>query len=316
MNRPKPIYEFLLWANCNNHCKFCFQQHQGQKDTFLSDEQKIESIQSVRNFIASKDYIFGSHVLIVGGEIFGGFSSAKLSLEFENFLDFLIKRMIVGKIDLLYVNTNLLYDNLESLVSFLDKIDKNNLFGRLKFTTSYDYSGRFSSEEDRSTMLSHLKVLTDNYKGKLKVVTNMILTKPMCNAIIHDIDLWCPGLVNIHKGSIAGFMEQYNCEVNTVPYIILDESLAATKEEIIEALKRTDHFIPGYFKAYVDNFNLDQDKFLYEYHAGNLNKLVFCSTENAPCGHSINFNRYQTDRKTCFVCDMLKAYKEYENESK
>jgi biotin synthase-like enzyme len=22
----KPIYEFLLWNNCNNNCKFCFQR--------------------------------------------------------------------------------------------------------------------------------------------------------------------------------------------------------------------------------------------------------------------------------------------------
>jgi L-lysine 2,3-aminomutase len=22
----KPIYEFLLWDNCNNNCKFCFQR--------------------------------------------------------------------------------------------------------------------------------------------------------------------------------------------------------------------------------------------------------------------------------------------------
>ena len=315
MNRPKPIYEFLLWANCNNHCKFCFQQHQGQKDTFLSDEQKIESIQSERNFIASKDYIFGSHVLIVGGEIFGGFSSAKLSIEFENFLDFLIKRMVVGKIDLLYINTNLIYSNTDSLIKFLDKIDSTNLFSRLKFTTSYDISGRFSNEQDRNMMLTNLQSLIERYRGRIKVVTNMILTKQMCDSIQNDIDLTNPEIRN-DKGSVAGFMDKFQCNVNTVPYIILDEELAATRADIISSLEHTDRFIPGYFKSYVDNFNLDQDKLLYEYHAGEVNKLVFCSTENAPCGHSINFNRYQTDRKTCFVCDMLKAYKEYENANK
>lgn len=315
MIRPKPIYEFLLWANCNNHCKFCFQQHQGQQDTFLTDEQKIQSLQAVKNFIASKDYKFGSHVLIVGGEIFGAMSDI-ISREFKYFLDFLVKRMIVGKIDLLYINTNLLYTDLTHLKYLLDLIDKNGLFGRLKFTTSFDVSGRFNSDQDRAQMLKNLYELTHTlYGGKLKVVTNMIMTKQLCEAILSDKKLDDLSATTV-IGSIKQFMDDYNCQVNTVPYIILDESLSSSKEQIVLTLKHIDKFVPGYFKGYVDNFNLDQDKLLYEYHAGDVNKLVFCSTENAPCGHSINFNRYLPNRESCFVCDMVNAYKDYCNENK
>jgi hypothetical protein len=48
-------------------------------------------------------------------------------------------------IDLLYINTNLIYENMSILFNFLDLIKNNNLFNRLKFTTSFDLQGRFKN---------------------------------------------------------------------------------------------------------------------------------------------------------------------------
>ena len=63
----KPITEFLLWDNCNNNCKFCFQRKNPR--LFSLDGQK-QILDNVLSFLNSDDYIKGSHVLVVGGELF------------------------------------------------------------------------------------------------------------------------------------------------------------------------------------------------------------------------------------------------------
>ena len=67
MNKIKPIFEFLLWDNCRNDCKFCFQK---QSNNLLTDEQKALSINKAIDFLQSDKYVAGSHVLLIGGEIF------------------------------------------------------------------------------------------------------------------------------------------------------------------------------------------------------------------------------------------------------
>ena len=55
---------------------------------------------------------------------------------------------MIWEIELLYLNTNLLYEDLELLEGFLENIKQNNLFERLRFTTSYDIEGRFNKNSE------------------------------------------------------------------------------------------------------------------------------------------------------------------------
>ena len=289
-NSPKDLFEFLLWDNCSNNCKFCWGKFLNKSDKFLNHEQKIQSIESVKKFLDSDEYIAGSHVLLVGGEIFDSinpdFNNSLLSL-----FDFVIEHMLNNKIDLLYVNTNLIYNDTTTLVQFLQKIQDNNLFERLKFTTSYDIYGRFDNIDKCMLMLNNLDMIVNKFPS-IHIVANIILTKQACE------------LINNKKFSIKVFEDEHKIQVNTIPYIVLDEEMMADKEEIFKALLTIDNEKPGYLSSYVANFDLPQKKKLYEYRAGQYNCLCFCSSQDAACGHSENFKRYCKEQDRCFVCDI------------
>ena len=136
----KPIYEFLLWDNCNNNCKFCFQRKNG--NTF-SVKDKINSLGKVLEFLESDQYVKGSHILLVGGEIFDD-SNLPLKVIWMSYIEKIIAKMVSGDIDLLYINTNLIYEDLSLLKYLLTHIKEADLWNRFKFTTSYDIEGRFA----------------------------------------------------------------------------------------------------------------------------------------------------------------------------
>ena len=174
----KKIYEFLVWDNCNNNCQFCWQRENPRIYNF---EQRRQILMNVIKFINSSEFIKGSHVLICGGEIFDKPSDF---IVLQDFFKDIINLMNNNIIDLLYVNTNLIYLNINALYDFLEKIKQNNLFHRLKFTSSYDIEGRFKSEHDRQIMLTNLKTINNQYN--LNTVVNTILTKPCCDAILNN----------------------------------------------------------------------------------------------------------------------------------
>lgn len=282
----KKIYEFLVWDNCNNNCSFCFQREaprlfNHQKRAFILDE--------VINFIQSDRFIKGSHILVCGGEIF---DKPQDNPQLNNFFSKIITLMLDNVIDLLYLNTNLIYKDLTGLNFLLQIIKDNNLFDRLKFTTSYDLEGRFRKEEDRDLMLSNLKWINNTYPD-CKIVVNTILTKQVCEALINE------------SYKLSTFMSEYKCWVNLIPYIVLDNKLTAKRSDIFKALKIVDNDCPGYLSKYVPNMSITQEKLLYMYKD---NEFKFCSCDIDKCGHSINFKRY-SDKGTCFCCDLIELFK-------
>ncbi len=286
----KPITEILLWNNCLNNCEFCHQKHHRHEEKFLDDKKKIDSMTKAVNLLNSSEFQKGSHVLLVGGELFDTKFSEETERIFRAFLLQMVYWMTKGHIDLLYVNTNLLYKNTDYLTKFLlDQIAKNNLFDRLKFTTSYDLYGRFTPERPASLVESNLKKLVKKYKD-IKIVANMIMTKQFCEAILSG------------SFSVKAFKEKFGVEVNTIPYIILTEDMAATREQIYSTLAKLESEEPGYIKAYVHNIALPQEKRLYEY---NGTEYVYMTAANSPCGHNENFKLYTPAKDRCFVCDML-----------
>lgn len=281
----KPIYEFLLWDNCNNNCQFCFQRENPR----LFNRNKREMIlNEVLSFINSDKFIKGSHILIVGGEIFDKPTDFDI---LDTFFCNILRFMMDGTIDLLYINTNLIYKDLMGVDRFLQRIKTLNLFSRLRFTTSYDLDGRFKTKESELLMLSNLKLLTGIYKD-LQVVTNTILTKTTCQSIING------------DFSIKQFMNDYRCWVNLLPYIVLDPSLTPSRSQIIKTLKLVDQENEGYLTKYVPNMSITQEKWLYMYKN---DEFQFCSCELAECGHSVNFKRY-SDKGTCFCCDLKEIF--------
>lgn len=284
----KPVYEFLLWDNCNNNCSFCWQREQPR---LYNQTTRSIILDEVIKFINSDKFVKGSHILVCGGEIFDKPKDCQI---LNNFFKKIVSLMLSNVIDLLYINTNLIYKDLTSLKFLLDLIKSNHLFDRLRFTTSYDIEGRFKKEEDKQLMLSNLKWINITYP-ECQIVTNIILTKQLCKSILSE------------TFSVKFFMTVYNCWVNLIPYIVLNNDLTADRNLIFKTLLKVDNENEGYIKRYIKNLDLSQDKLLYMYKD---NQFIFCSCDNDTCGHSINFKKY-SDNNSCFICDLKKVFHEH-----
>lgn len=287
----KPVYEFILWDNCNNHCSFCPQR---EKCNNLTNEQKYKSLEKVIEFLDSDKYVKGSHILLVGGEIFDNSDNlwgAETGWEWCYFIEDICKKMASNDIDLLYVNTNLLYDNYNLINWMLIKLAEYNLIKKLKFTTSYDLEGRFHTKEREQLFLNNLKKYSECSfeKNKINIVVNTILTKKTCESIIN-------GSFNPKE-----FCDEYHCDINLIPYIIYNEDLSAEPNDVFKALIKTDNLIPGYIGKYYNNFNLPQDKLLYKYNSLK-NEFEYCSSNKLDCGHYENFKLWTKDKDKCFIC--------------
>jgi len=282
----KRIYEFLVWDNCNNNCQFCWQR---EKPRLYDHTTRGLILEEVIKFIQSDKFIKGSHILVCGGEIFDKPSDFSI---LSNFFSTIIQFMKKDIIELLYINTNLIYLNINGVYDLLEQLKEANLIDRIRFTTSYDIEGRFKSERDRSIMLTNLETIGQKYPN-MHIVANTILTKPACKAILDG------------KFNIAEFMKRNNCWVNLIPYIVLDEKLTADRNTIFQTLKYVEKLSPGYLYKYVPNMTIKQEKWLYMYKDG---EFQFCSCENSPeCEHSVNFKKYCKEG-TCFCCDLEEVF--------
>lgn len=285
MTKYKPIYEFLVWDNCNNNCSFCFQR---EEPRLFDTNTRSFILDEVITFIKSDNFIKDSHVLICGGEIFD--KPQDFNKQFEFFTK-IISFMNKGIIDLLYINTNLIYKDLTGVCFLLNLISKNNLFERLKFTTSYDLKGRFKNKKSEELMLTNLKYISNTY-SQCNTVVNVILTKQVCEAILSN------------RFKLSTFMKEYKCWINLIPYIVLDNTLTASRNSIFKALRQVDLDVPGYLAKYIPNMSIEQEKWLYMYKN---NKFEFCSCKIDECGHSTNFKRYSSKR-SCFCCDLKEIF--------
>ena len=295
MNKIKPVYEFILWDNCNNHCTFCPQR---EKCNNLNVFQKANVLKKVLEFLNSDKYVKGSHVLLVGGEIFDNTDGLwsltqdceKLSI-WCDFIDEICNKMIIGDIDLLYVNTNLLYNDHRLLNWLLIRASQWKLYDKLKFTTSYDLEGRFHTKEREELFLHNLKELKlpEIASHDMNIVVNTILTKKTCEAILKD------------EFNPKEFCDEYKCDINLIPYIIYNEDLSAEPGDVLKALIHTDGLIEGYFEKYFNNFNLQQDKLLYKYNT-TTNDFEYCSSNKMECGHYENFKLWTKQKDKCFIC--------------
>lgn len=310
------VYEFLLWNNCSNNCTFCHQRNHERKidDKILTPKEQVESLKECQRFLDSNEFEKGNHILLVGGEIFDIKSQiAKHAL--IDLLKFIKDKMCLNDIDLLYINTNLLYEDTALLNWFLTLYQANGLLERIKFTTSYDMIGRFTSRERELLFYHNLKYITDTYSN-IHIVVNTVLTNEACKRICKDkfgADYLLEYLKDQNKDNftIKDWIDYFKVDINTIPYIKLDydEAPQMPKKAIVfETLLHIDRIIPGYLKSYADNIALKQEKVLYEYNK-NKKEFEYCSSKLAECGHSVNFQLSFADSNECFPCAIQKLVK-------
>ena len=312
----KEIYEFLLWNNCIfGNCTFCHQRAHERKidDKILTPEEQVESLAKCKEFLDTQ-FVKGNHILLVGGEIF----DTKVDIVKKGLIDLIkhVKNMMCNdEIDLFYVNTNLLYTDIDLLDWFLSLYQTNELLKRIKFTTSYDMVGRFTAKEREMLFYRNLKYLTDKYDD-LHIVVNTVLTNEACKRIQNDtfgadyVLEYLKAQGNT-KWTIKDWIDYFRVDINTIPYIRLPYDKAPempTKGVVFDTLLHIDKLIPGYLKSYADNIALTQIKNLYEYNKSE-KAYKYCSSKLADCGHSENFKLSFADSDECFPCAIQKLVK-------
>lgn len=282
----KNIYEFLLWANCNNHCTFCHQRLFAKNGRILTYDEKSDSIQQTLDYVYNK-MIKGSHIMLCGGELFDNANDKPLlTYLFESLVEPLRKNYI----DIVYLNTNLIYENPSVLFDCLDILSKNDCLHHVNFTTSYDLKGRFITKS-REKLFDRNFILLDDIFPTLNRITNMIMTKDMCKAILAK------------EFSLERFVNHYNTHINLIPYIRLVDELAPSKQEVLDTLREANRQLPGYLVNYRKNLTSNPTRFVFEYVKDK--GFVDSSSNNNSCGHSVNFTKVFDDG-SCFICELGK----------
>ena len=277
----RTMQEFLLWSNCTNCCKFCWQQKKKDLTTFLNEEEMLRCVAATSKMLDTIND--GDDVLLVGGEILAPyFSSVDSAL--HDLIDKCVGLVISDKIRYLYINTNLLYIDRTNLRYLLESF--LGIEDRLKFTTSFDIYGRFSSYIERDIFLDNLAYIRDKYP-EINVVVNSIITKQLATSSF----------------DFANFKEEYKIRhINFIPYIPVedDRNMDIEFKDIVKVLARAEHVKKGYIDFYINDLDLNQNKKLYEYHKDV--GYVECTSKYASCGHNENFKKVSGDG--CFICKL------------
>ena len=300
MPEVSPIYEFILWNNCNNNCTFCHQKHNRKKypSKFLSNDEKYDSIKAVYSFIEKLNTQKTFHVLLMGGEIFDIGLPSKVKSELFSLGYLIAHYMKRNIIEYLYINSNLIYPDSALVTEFLDIFKEVKLLERIKFTSSYDIAFRFKTELDESYHNIFCERLAVQYNEMAKV-QNCILTDKACD-YINGLD--DTKLTEKFFGNSWAF--------NFIPYIKLNKSspdeLAPTRKKLLSTLVRINRCVPDFLDRYTENLKAEQPRYIYEYNKG---MLEYASSGNAECGHNENFRYVYNDSTDCFICDVLNLQK-------
>lgn len=283
----QPMYEFVLWSNCNNNCQFCWQKYLNKPKDY---PQMVQAIQSVRNYLPNLKN--GCDILLVGGEIF---CQKEIQQDFMALAYEICQKLINGDIRYFYINTNLLYNDTSFLFEFLDIFKQYNLFNKLKFTTSWDVVGRFGNNRYDEITTKTEKIWETNMRATKEhfpdcnIVVNMILTHYLCEFIL------------LHGFDLPAFKEDFKCDVNLIPYIpYVKDRILTHKKVVFSALEKCGLDI----KPMIDSLDLKQDKHIFECKD---DTLVDITETNSECGHNKNFCK-ATEDNSCYVCELKKIF--------
>ena len=113
------------------------------------------------------------------------------------------------------------------------------------------------------------------------------------------------------KFLLSKFSYDNNTSLNLIPYIILDDSLAPSKNLVMQTLQYIKTYDTALFKEFMFNLNIKQPRKMFYFKDCNdvlSNTLTSCECKLLPCGHSENFKRYTTTKDSCFVCDVNEVF--------
>lgn len=293
-----PMHEFLLWNNCNNNCSFCYQKEYGiggdnPNDFTLSSLEKQKSISEYKALLQSiieRESVFD--LLLVGGELFPIETDVKSG--FFNLVDEIHNYIIQGKIRYLYLNTNLLYDDTQDLTTLLDKLC--DYHENLKFTTSFDFAGRFHTSSQKILFLQNLLYISSTYP-KLHIVCNTIITTGLFSAIKNNNNV------------LLEMENKYNIEIFLLPYNPYCKALELSDKQILELLFMLTERDKARLFNCMQNLQLNQLRKLYKY-SRIKNEIVHIPAKYNNCSHPSAWAMFSDE---CILCKWIRIKNQFQS---
>lgn len=290
----QPIYELIMWNNCNNHCAFCWLKANQEKcaKKFIPLEDTLRPIVLAEKFMDTLcENTPGSSVLFMGGELFDRQLPKKSIKAFMRLNHSCVDRLEDGSLKRVYFNTNLIYKDTRLLLDTLDIYDRYDLLNKVQLTTSYDLGGyRYRSQSDLWLATQNMRMLSHKYPSMIRVA-NMIMTN-ICNNVL-SLEPFFP----------RNFLVDTGFSLNLIPYIILNPAHALTRSESMTLLLQMKEYYPDIIEYMVSGLDNSHPKKLLEYD-GDSYKIL--RSRNSSCGHGENFRKVYKDSDECFVCDLIK----------
>lgn len=180
-----------LWNQCNNRCKFCYNQTLLHLPLNLDAHLNMCNDLLHSNFIENFDYL-----RFLGGELFDG-SMEKLGVTNKYFeiIESSLELLKSNKIEKINFLTNLIYANRSPLEKTLKIFENAGLIDKIEISTSYDIVGRFAGMSE-SWWWDNINWINTTYPN-MKIDIGIIMTQPFITNVTKEwLDWFCNRIKN------------------------------------------------------------------------------------------------------------------------
>lgn len=171
----RKFLQFNLWNNCNNGCKFCY----NNKLNFSSRDDMISDLKFISKELIELDDIY-TEVGIIGGEFF---DTQIKDYDINKYFYQMTKNISkLSKLHKFYVATSLIYKIDDLLIPYLNYLKKLKLLEKTLLCTSFDLKYRFKTQSDKYLWESNIIKLHNLYP-ELKIHVEIIMSGFLIDAI-------------------------------------------------------------------------------------------------------------------------------------
>ena len=165
--------QFELWKDCNNGCKFCYN----------NGFNKVDKISNLNYFISILPSIKCQVLGISGGEFFSGqIKDITVKEKFNTLINIIANKIKKDEIKKFFINTSLMFDRNYYFIPFIKMLKTLDILNCTMFCTSYDSFYRFNNHSYK-LWLDNMNYLT---KQNINRHIETILTQHFMEKILKN----------------------------------------------------------------------------------------------------------------------------------
>lgn len=176
--------QYELWKDCSNGCPFCYNRNQPK------ELNKVGRMNYIMNLMRSDEVNSYNTMGFIGGELFNtellNTTEQDVFTQLMSLSADLVKQ---GKIDRVYITSNLIYADTSLLVRVLNMLNSKGVINHYCLCTSWDYKYRFKTENDKRLWERNMLFVKNTYPT-LMLHVETIITQVLIDAVMSgELDL-------------------------------------------------------------------------------------------------------------------------------